>query len=47
MVGALFYFIFAVLGVNILMGRFDGCYSSGEILDPYYLVPNGNINRTW
>lgn len=48
MVGALFYYIFAVLGVNILMGKFNGCYSSGNILDPYYLVPKGEtINRTW
>ncbi len=48
LVALLFYYIFAVLGVNLLCGLFLGCYSWGELLDPYYLVtPDNNINRTW
>ena len=48
LVGALFYYIFSVLGVNLMSGLFLGCYSSGNILDPYYLVADGeSINRTW
>jgi hypothetical protein len=48
LVGALFYYIFSVLGVNLMSGLFLGCYSSGSILDPYYLVENGaTINKTW
>ncbi|GAX83897.1 hypothetical protein CEUSTIGMA_g11321.t1, partial [Chlamydomonas eustigma] len=48
LVAALFYYIFAVLGVNLMCGLFLGCYSSGNLLDPYYLVPpDQNINRSW
>ena len=48
LVGALFYYIFGVLGVSLMSGLFLGCYSSGSILDPYYLVAEGEtINRTW
>ena len=48
LVGALFYYIFSVLGVNLMSGLFLGCYSSGNILDPYYLVADGeSINKTW
>ncbi len=52
LVAALFYYIFAVLGVNLMSGLFYNCYDttgswSGP-LDPYYLVPNGqNINKSW
>ena len=48
LVASLFYYIFAVLGVYLLAGKFDGCYSSSNILDPYYLVATGeSINQTW
>ena len=48
LVAALFYYIFGVLGVNLMSGLFLGCYSSGNWLDPYYLVaPENNINRSW
>jgi len=47
LVASLFYFIFAVLGVELFMGKFFLCSSDGEQLNPYYLVPSGNINRTW
>jgi hypothetical protein len=48
LVGILFYYIFAVLGVNLMCGLFLGCYSGGNFLDPYYLVePGATINRSW
>jgi len=48
LVASLFYYIFAVLGVNLMCGLFHGCYSGGRLLDPYYLVADGDsINRTW
>ena len=48
LVAGLFYYIFGVLGVNLMNGLFLGCYSSGSILDPYYLVADGEtINKTW
>lgn len=48
LVAALFYYIFGVLGVNLMDGLFLGCYSSGSLLDPYYLVAtDDNINRSW
>ncbi len=37
-----------IAGVNLMYGLFNGCYSGGAILDPYYLVaPEANINRSW
>ena len=37
-----------MLGVNILCGKFYGCYSGGFILDSYYLVAQDDtINKTW
>ena len=48
LVASLFYYIFSVLGVNLMSGLFFGCYSSDNLLDPYYLVAEGSsINRTW
>jgi hypothetical protein len=47
LVAFIFYYMFAVMGVYLLAGKFDGCYSDGNILDPYYLVPSGNINKSW
>ena len=48
LVSALIYYIFAVLGVNLMSGLFLGCYSSGYLQDPYYLLaPDNNINRSW
>ncbi|GAX76997.1 hypothetical protein CEUSTIGMA_g4444.t1 [Chlamydomonas eustigma] len=48
LVAALFYYIFAVLGLNLMCGLYLGCYSGGVLLDPYYLVPpDQNINRSW
>ena len=47
LVASIFYYIFAVLGVNLMMGQFDGCFSGGSLLDPAYLVREGNINRSW
>ena len=47
LVASIFYYIFAVLGVNLMMGQFDGCASGGSFLVPDYLIPDGNINRTW
>jgi hypothetical protein len=48
LVAVLFYYIFAVLGLNLMCGLFLGCYSSGNLLDPYYLVPpDQNINKSW
>ena len=48
LVASLFYYIFSVLGVNLMSGLFFGCYSSNSLLDPYYLVAEGSsINRTW
>lgn len=46
---SIFFYIFAVIGVNLLSGRMVGCYSpEGLLLDPYYLTnPDQNINRTW
>ena len=48
LVAFVFYYIFAVLGVNLMMGQFDGCSSGGSLLDPAYLVSQGSsINKTW
>lgn len=49
LVGLLFYFIFAVLAVNLLIGKMFYCTDEqGNVLDPYYLVQAGdNINKTW
>ena len=48
LVASLFYYIFGVLGVNLMNGLFLGCYSGGNLLDPYYLVSDGDsINRSW
>ncbi|GAX86028.1 hypothetical protein CEUSTIGMA_g13443.t1 [Chlamydomonas eustigma] len=48
LVGALFFYIFAVLGVNLMCGLFLGCYSQGNLLNPAYYVGLGEgINRTW
>ncbi len=50
LVASLFYYIFAVLGVNLMVGLFQGCIpqGGGNFLDPYYLVlPEDNINRSW
>lgn len=48
LVASLFYYIFGVLGVNLMGGLFQGCYSGGSLLDPYYLVSDGDsINRSW
>eukprot|EP00798_Chlamydomonas_sp_ICE-L_P006468 gene6469-3102_t len=48
LVGSLFYFIFAVLAVNLLIGQMFVCIDQdGMVLDPYYLVKEGNINVTW
>ncbi|KAG1653438.1 hypothetical protein FOA52_010471 [Chlamydomonas sp. UWO 241] len=47
LVATLFYFIFAVLGVELFMGKFFLCSSDGNQLDPYYLLSSGNINKTW
>lgn len=47
LVASLFYFIFAVLGVELFVGKLFLCASDGDQLDPYYLVASGNINKTW
>ena len=48
LVASLLYYIFAVLGVNLMSGLFMGCYSGGSLMDPYYLVAaDESINRTW
>jgi hypothetical protein len=49
LVGALFFYIFAVLGLNLMCGLFLGCYdSSGTLLNPaYYVGLEDGINRTW
>lgn len=48
LVASLFYYIFGVLGVNLMDGLFLGCYFGGNLLDPYYLVSDGDsINRSW
>ncbi|GFH11377.1 EF-hand domain-containing protein [Haematococcus lacustris] len=51
LVGLLFYFIFAVLFVNLLMGSMFACSDSsggGDALDARYLLPDGaHLNRTW
>ncbi len=47
LVASLFYFIFGVLGVNLFAGKFFMCTSQGSWLNPYYLVPEGNINSSW
>jgi hypothetical protein len=50
LVGLLFYFIFSVLSVNLLLGGMHSCTdsSAGDMLDAYYLLPEGNtINKTW
>jgi hypothetical protein len=43
-VGLLFYYIFAVLAVNLLMGGMYSCTDptgSGDPLDAYYVLPQG------
>ena len=47
LVACIFYYIFAVLGVNLMMGQFSGCFSGGGLLDPAYLLSQGNINMSW
>eukprot|EP00798_Chlamydomonas_sp_ICE-L_P030252 gene30252-35240_t len=48
LVASLFYFIFAVLAVNLLMGQLFYCADEqGNIIDPYYVVSEGNINKSW
>ncbi|GAX82517.1 hypothetical protein CEUSTIGMA_g9944.t1 [Chlamydomonas eustigma] len=48
LVGALFFYIFAVLGVNLMCGLFFGCYSNGNLLNPaYYKGLGEGINKTW
>lgn len=46
---SLFYYITAVLGVNLLVGRFMGCYSDGNLLDPYYYFATSDttLTRAW
>eukprot|EP00798_Chlamydomonas_sp_ICE-L_P013416 gene13416-19269_t len=57
MVGALFYYMFAVLAVNLLAGKQFYCGGetgqvgggfNGGFLDAYYFLPQGEtINKTW
>ena len=52
LVAAILMYIFSVLGVDLMAGLFDGCYSGSytgwNILNPYYVVAdNQSINRTW
>jgi hypothetical protein len=59
LVSSPFYLIFAIIGVNLLMGKMFACttrssygvvdqglWSTG-VLDPYYLLSSGNINKSW
>ena len=51
LIGSLFYYIFAVLAVNLMAGNFDYCADPSNPgppgLDPAYLVGYGNIDRPW
>jgi hypothetical protein len=50
LVATLLFYIFSVLGVDLMQGLFFGCYSVGDgsLLNPYNLVAdNQSINRTW
>ena len=60
LVASPFYLVFAIIGVNLLMGKMFACTTgsiygvvnpqglwSAGVLDPYYLVPYGNINKSW
>lgn len=50
-IGLLFYYIFAVLAVNLMAGNFDYCADPLNVeipgLDPSYLVASGNIDQGW
>ena len=50
-IGSLFYYIFAVLAVNLMAGNFDYCADPENVLipglDPAYLVSQGNIDQSW
>lgn len=53
------YLIFGIIAVNLLMGQMFACTTSSSygvvdqglwsagVLDPYYLLPSGNINKSW
>lgn len=53
LVASLFYFIFAILAINLLAGKMGACFSSDgqgnyQQLDSSYLMPgDALINRTW
>ena len=59
LVASPFYLIFAIVGTNLLMGQMFACTTDGSygvvnqgywnigVVDPYYLVPRGNIDKSW
>lgn len=48
LVATLLFYIFSVLGVDLMSGLFFGCYSGSTLLNPYYLVAEDeSINQTW
>ena len=49
MVAGLFFFMFTVLALHLLLGQMSSCQDAdGNILDPYYMMPDGsNIDKAW